>query len=240
MSEPRVVKCAAVMVHTQRSIHNLVLAVSVHVGHSQVVVSLSSVGRSGSVHESQAIGERHLLRLRVGVVVPFQAEVCAVPVPCCQCGSRVIASAEHGRWPFAVEEGQCRQVAIRPVGMVVAPAVAWSPVGHIVHGFHRRTRQSVKHRQVFGSAHHTSVSRRSHLLVSPVGLWVANGAPCSVDGSVGCFHHHLGPPIAVEVVGQELGEMCAGSDVSPKVNAPQACAVETVTIDEYGRREARL
>ena len=51
---------------------------------------------------------------------------------------------------------------------------------------------------------------------------------------------HIEDAIAVEVVGQELGEMCAGSDVSPKVNAPQACAVETVTIDEYGRREARL
>ncbi len=71
MSEAGVVERTAVVVHTEGPIGDLVLAVAVHIGHTQVVVALSAILVAGAVGQSEAVHHRHLPGLRVGVVVPL-------------------------------------------------------------------------------------------------------------------------------------------------------------------------
>ncbi len=135
----------------------------------------------------------------------------------------------------SVEEGQRGEIALGAVGVVIAPAVARSAVGHIADGLQGGARPSVKHRQVFGPFHHTAIALGAHLAVAPVGRGVADGAPRAVDGAVGGLHHHLRPSVAVEVIGQDLGVVCPRTYVSSEVDAPQACAVQAIAIHVDGR-----
>ena len=106
MSHTCVVQSCSVMVNTHRTVYYLVLAVGIHITHTQVVVALTAP-QSPPVF------------LRVEKPPPGQG--LAVPVPCSESGTRIIAPAHHHTRMHAVKVSHTGKVSFTPVAVVVAP-----------------------------------------------------------------------------------------------------------------------
>ena len=273
-----VVEAGAVVVHGHRAVGYLVAAVTVHIGYAQIVVALSGIAGPGTL-TAVGIG-------RARVEHPAAAQLVTVPVPGGYHGAGVVAAAEDTAGTAAVEIAHTGQVALRAVGVVVAPKGHLAALGQVGLRVEHGTGGAVEYAQVFGTVHdapglgvavHIGVQiAAAHVValgvgergrqgvlyavpllpaaagvgtlflqaaligggvgfdgghaVAPVGGAVAYHAALAVGGAVGGLHHQLGTSVTVEVVDHKLGVVGAGADVVPKVDAPQAGAVQTVAV----------
>ena len=244
VTQAGVVVACAVVVHAHRAVGNLVASVAIDVGHAQVVVALSGV-----------FGPPGLC----GVKHPALLQLLAVPVPCGQHAARVVSATHHHRGVNAVEIGHAGQIALRAVGIVVAPGSELALSGHVVHGGEGFARPAFKHGEVFRTA--LDEAAASSLLVlaealrgvavgvvvclavvahphAIVGFSIADHASRAVHSAVGGLHHQLGPAVAIEVVGHHLGVVGAAAYVAAHGDAPEAVlpvltllAVQAVGVD---------
>ena len=65
-----------------------------------------------------------------------------------------------------------------------------------------------------------------------VGGGIADDVPETIDRAVGGFAGDFGATVAVEIVDHELRVVRSGADVPPKVDPPEARAVQLVGIEE--------
>ena len=206
---PGRIESCPVVVYGHLSVDDLVAAVTVDIGHAQVVVALSGIIAAAGI---------------VAVEYPARFQLLAIPVPCGQHAAGVISAAHHSRCLPAVKTGRGRKETVRAVGIAVAPLAQVSAFGDVVDCSHSLACQAVEHRQVFRPGHNASLD------VAPVGLALAYHAPCAIDRAVGGLAYHLGASVAVKVGHQELRVVSSGAYVVAEVDAPQTCAVQTVAV----------
>ena len=94
MSHAGVIQSTSVIVHRHRSIGDLILAVAIHIGHAQVMVTLSCI--------ACPLGG-------VRIESPAVLQFLAIPVPGGNHGPCVVAPAEDGRGTLPVEVAHARQ-----------------------------------------------------------------------------------------------------------------------------------
>ena len=99
-------------------------------------------------------------------------------------------------------------------------------------GVESLSRESFEHREELISTIHSSIT------IAPI-LGVANGLygghrTCSTDivalsvlASRSRLAHHFGTSVTIEIVDHELGVVCSGTDVHPKIHAPQSLCRNT-------------
>ena len=208
MAEAVAVQARAVVVDAAGAVDDLVAAVAVHVGGTQVMVALAVPGVEG--------------RIAVGVEEPLHLELLAIPVPGGEGGAGIIAAAHHRARADAVEVGDGGQVAVGAVGVAVAPGTVLPAVGDIIHRGHRGAGASVEDGQVFVALHDAAEGLR--LVLAVVRIGVADDLAGAVDGGVGGLADQLRAAVAVEVVDEELGVVRTRPDVAAEVDAPQALA----------------
>ena len=138
MTEARIVESASVIVNSHGAIGNLVASVTIHIGHAQVMVTLSGI--TGP--------------LRVfGIEGPAVPQLLAIPVPGSNDATGIITAAEDTAGMYPVQIAYGSQITLRSVGVVVTPVFHPAPFGNIVGRSHGRSCQSVKHGDIFRPIH---------------------------------------------------------------------------------------
>ena len=254
VTEARGVESLAVVVHSHRTVGNLVAAIAVHISHAQVVIALSGISPA------------HLIR----VEDPSLLQFAAIEVPCRQHCASVVAAAHHHRRTDTVQIGHAGQVAFAAIGIVVAPILQFAPFGYIVNCVDGAPRRALEDSQIFGAFEDESAASRPPGHIGPsgtselltriavgmifvvvqlahmVGRGVANDRTLAVDGSVARLAHQFGTSVAVEVVHHELGVVGARTDVPAEVDSPKTLAAcrlaigQLIGIEEGIVGEARL
>ena len=92
-----VVETATIVIYSHRAVGNLIAAIAIYIGHTQIVIALTGIaGPLGGV----------------GIENPMLTELAAVPIPRSNNGAGVIASAEEGRCMLAIEIANTCQHAV--------------------------------------------------------------------------------------------------------------------------------
>src|SRR5262245_36586510 len=215
MSQPGRIQPFAVVIHAHRSINNLVFTIMVDIGDCQVVIPLSG--------ESLEAGFG-------GIEDPAAGQLAIAPIPSRQHASAIISTPHHGTGSDAVEIGHGSQKTIRPIPVAVIPAISSyaAPAAQIasrrnvIDSGERCSRQPIEDREIFRAC--KNFPERSRLLTDPICIRIADHFAYAVNGSIGSFAGYLRSPVAIEIVDQKLGIMCAFANVVPEIDSPQQSA----------------
>ena len=125
-----VVKTGTVVVDGHGAVGNLIVSVTVNIGHAQVVVALSGI----------------VAPLRVvGVECPAFFQVLSVPVPGRKNAARVVATAEDSAGVPPAEIAKGRKETVGAVGIVVAPVSYLAASRNVGLGAEGTPRKAVEH-----------------------------------------------------------------------------------------------
>ena len=108
MTQTCCVQTFAIIIHTHTTIHNLVLAISIHIGNSQVMISLT----------------RKRIITVLAIKYPTGSQLAAAPIPSSQNSSSIITSTHYHTRVNAIQISNTSQESIYPVAITIIAAVA--------------------------------------------------------------------------------------------------------------------
>ena len=207
MAETGIVQPRPVMVYRTRAVRDFVTTVTVHVGHTQVMVSLPCV-------RSPTGGIR--------IEHPTRRQPLAIPIKSRQHSTRIIPPAHHHARMPPVQISHSRQIPFTAVGIIVAPVFQPSARRDIVHRLQGRARLPVEHGQELRTRSDIPLPA-FHRFLRPhpvVCRGIAYRMSPAVHRAVRSLGRDFSPSVAIEVVHHELGVMRPRTDVAPQVDAP--------------------
>ena len=201
----------AVVVQTGRTCDDLLLAVAIHIGSHAVMVA---VAVASSTLVVAGVKRPALHQLLIDYVIGGSSH------------TGVIASSGDYAGVYAVQICHCAPEPIHTIAVAVTPLGNRATSRLIVDGVQRCAGAAVEQGVVLRSGEHIPAG------IAVVLGGIADDCTLAVHRAVRRLAGHLRLAIAVEVRHKELGVVCAGTDVLAQVNAPQACAVQPVAVNE--------
>ena len=155
-----------------------------------------------------------------------------------------------------VQIGYGGEIALRAVGVVVAPETlvrgvggllvgASSTVGVVPYGVDGGTRLSVEDGQIFRTLLDEAVTATVYLRIAVafdggISGCLVHVLSLAVHTARGCLADQFGLAVTVKIVYQILSVVGTGADILAQVNAPEFCAVQSVAVDNHIVGDARL
>ena len=163
--------------------------------------------------------------LGFSLAYPSLTQRLAVKIVCHHVGVGVVSAAHHQTGMLSVKVSYGSQHALRPVPVIITPAVCYIPRGIIINGGYGMPVAAVKYGQILRTAQNAA------LWGAEIGGGMANNRSDAVNRPVGGLHGHLGTAITVQVIDHKLSVVCSGADITPQVNAPHECSVHPVGVN---------
>ena len=223
------------MVYSHRAIGYLVTAITVDISNTQVVVALSGIACP---------------LWGIGIKYPVLFQFFAIPVPCSNNRTGVVATTKDGTGTFTVQIANACQHAIAAIGIVVAPLFHFASLRNIGFCIHHLARQSVEHADIVRSCQNASHTRGTFFIIlAPLAFRFGTLCRCLRIGAVVslCITYHmtfavactisgtdnkLRTSITIQVVDDEWHIMCTTADIDAHVYTPQQRTIQTVAVEE--------
>ena len=248
------VKPRAVVINHTRAEGDLIFPVAVHIADGQAVRALSAIREICGV----AV---------IAVERPTQRERTIPPIPRREISARVVAATKYRAWSQPIAVSHAREEAINAVAVVVAPDCVHARCAGIVvvvvlialrikccrgefdagltveNGKKFRPVQNVTIRHTAGMIE-AIIIRVVECWMSAVSVLpfcnAANIVAAGVKRAGRGATHQLRFTITIIVEHHEIHVVRAGTDVRAKINTPEPCAVQFVTIKERVACETAL